>query len=58
MENRILVKDRRSVVASELPREVRVAMSDLEPEKLDRFYRAVRVWYDPREKRFDFEDRA
>jgi len=53
---RILVRDTRGTVS--IPREIRAEMASMGFEKLDRFYRATRVWYVVREKRFEFEDRS
>jgi hypothetical protein len=56
MLEKITVKDK-GFLQSPLPHAVRTAIRNLEHNQLDRFYRAVRVWYDVTEKKFSFEDR-
>lgn len=53
---RILVKDMQGT-ADNLPSVVKKEISSFSFEKLDRFYRAAKVWFDMYEMSFSFEDR-
>jgi|694.fasta_scaffold03047_11 hypothetical protein len=55
--SKVLVKDGNGVCA-DLPKNIKTAIYDMEFEKLDRFYRAAKVWFDAYKKTFVFEDRA
>jgi len=55
MTERILARDSRGATATN--HEVREALAHLSHEQLDRYWRAVKVWFNPQSKTFEFEDR-
>lgn len=55
MTERILARDTRGETA--FSTQVREALAKLSPAALDRYWRAVKVWYVPSTKTFEYEDR-
>ena len=53
---KVLARDSRGETSTR--EDVREARADLSHEQLDRYWRAVKVWFHPSTKTFEYEDRS